>query len=191
LNRLKDSPIPPAKPAALRPGAEEVKSVMMLRNRVSPGNMRGSILPASLALASLIVCQLPPRGVALAGGRDGAPPVVAAEGRRTRPGGAGGEPAGSFPILREPGSTTEKFYCGARIVAPGDTQAGVLEKCGEPARRERRREERIEAVTPDGTILTTVTTEEWLYNFGPERFLYHLKFRDDTLVEIKTGEYGY
>ncbi|AAR34918.1 DUF2845 domain-containing protein [Geobacter sulfurreducens] len=100
-------------------------------------------------------------------------------------------PAKAFPILREPGSTTAKFYCGDRIVAPGDTRAGVIEKCGEPARKEQRREERVQAVTRDGTFLTTVTTEEWVYNFGPDRFLYHLKFLDDRLVEIRTGEYGY
>ncbi|EKD40012.1 MAG: hypothetical protein ACD_75C00204G0001, partial [uncultured bacterium] len=52
-------------------------------------------------------------------------------------------------------------------------------------------EERVQAVTRDGTFLTTVTTEEWVYNFGPDRFLYHLKFLDDRLVEIRTGEYGY
>ena len=67
----------------------------------------------------------------------------------------------------------------------------MIEKCGEPARKERRREERIEAVTSDGMFLTSVTTEEWVYNFGPDRFLYYLKFRDEILVEIKTGEYGY
>jgi hypothetical protein len=36
-----------------------------------------------------------------------------------------------------------------------------------------------------------VTTEEWICNFCPVSFRYYLKFRDDIIVEIRTGAYGY
>lgn len=104
---------------------------------------------------------------------------------------AGNSAAGGTPIYREPGSATSKFYCNDRIVEPGDTMAGVIEKCGEPVRKVPRTEERLEAVTPEGSFVTRLSTEEWTYNFGPDRLLYYLKFRDDILVEIRTGGYGY
>ena len=150
--------------------------------------MKRLIFPSFVALVAGIVFQLPVSGTAIAVDGPAGPPVIGKDGQRMSPGGKRGE---RFPILRELESTTSKFYCGDRIVAPGDTKTGVIEKCGEPARKERRREERIEAVTSDGMFLTSLTTEEWVYNFGPDRFLYYLKFRDEILVEIKTGEYGY
>lgn len=146
------------------------------------------IFSAFFALVAGIVFQVPVRGTVITGDEYAGLPVIATDGQRMSQGVKRGE---RFPILRELESTTAKFYCGDRIVAPGETRTGVIEKCGEPARKELRREERIEAMTPEGLFLTTVTTEEWVYNFGPDRFLYHLKFRDDILVEIRTGEYGY
>ena len=33
--------------------------------------------------------------------------------------------------------------------------------------------------------------EDWSYNFGPNRFVYRLRFRQGVLLEIQTGGYGY
>jgi hypothetical protein len=36
----------------------------------------------------------------------------------------------------------------------------------------------------------TVTFEEWVYNFGPSKFIRILRFRNGLLSEVKTGGYG-
>jgi hypothetical protein len=91
------------------------------------------------------------------------------------------------------GNTPEtlKFYCGEKIVAPGDGRADVLAKCGEPAWRELREDGVTEAYLPDKTPVNFVTTEEWVYNFGSHQFLRFLRFQGDRLAVIETGAYGY
>jgi hypothetical protein len=36
-----------------------------------------------------------------------------------------------------------------------------------------------------------VTIEEWIYNFGPTQFMRILRFENNKLIEIETGDYGY
>jgi hypothetical protein len=86
---------------------------------------------------------------------------------------------------------TLKFYCGDKIVAPGDSRANVLAKCGEPAWREMREDARTEAYLLDKTPVIFVTTEEWVYNFGSHQFLHFLRFQGDRLAVVETGGYGY
>jgi len=86
---------------------------------------------------------------------------------------------------------TRKFYCGDKIVAPGDSRANVLAKCGEPAWREMREDAITETYLPDKTPVNFVTTEEWIYNFGSDQFLRFLRFQGDRLAVIETGDYGY
>jgi hypothetical protein len=88
-------------------------------------------------------------------------------------------------------SETVKFYCGERIIAPGDSRAAVLEKCGEPAWREVREDTVTEAFLADRTPVNLVTTEEWVYNFGATALIHFLRFQEDRLAIIETGGYGY
>jgi hypothetical protein len=86
---------------------------------------------------------------------------------------------------------TSKFSCGGRIVAPGDSRADVLEKCGEPAWKEVREDTVTEALLANRTPVNFVTTEEWVYNFGSSALLLFLRFQGDRLAVIETGGYGY
>ena len=86
---------------------------------------------------------------------------------------------------------TSKFYCGERIVAPGDSRSAVLEKCGEPAWKEVREDTVTEALLANRTPVNLVTTEEWVYNFGSEALVLFLRFQGDRLAVIETGGYGY
>jgi len=84
-----------------------------------------------------------------------------------------------------------KFYCGERIVGPGDTREVVLERCGRPAWTEAREEGVTERFLPDGTPVNLTTTEEWVYNFGSASLIRYLRFQGDRLAVIETGGYGY
>jgi hypothetical protein len=86
---------------------------------------------------------------------------------------------------------TSKFYCGERIVAPGDSRAEVLAKCGEPAWKEVREDTVTEALLANRTAVNFVTTEEWVYNFGSSALILFLRFQGDRLAVIETGGYGY
>ena len=78
------------------------------------------------------------------------------------------------------------FYCGNYLVSEGDTMAEVLLKCGEPFFKDQHVEKERE---DDRTVYVVV--DEWIYNFGPQDWLYSLTFRNGTLKKIRTLGYGY
>ena len=38
--------------------------------------------------------------------------------------------------------------------------------------------------------LIEVAIDEWLYDFGPQRFIQHLTFEQGKLVDVTSGKYG-
>jgi hypothetical protein len=83
------------------------------------------------------------------------------------------------------------FYCGNNLVSEGDTTAEVILKCGQPYWKEEHTEKIIEGVGEGREFRETAVIEEWTYNFGPQDWLYLLKFRNGNLVTIETRGYGY
>ncbi|ETW92425.1 MAG: hypothetical protein ETSY2_53455 [Candidatus Entotheonella gemina] len=84
--------------------------------------------------------------------------------------------------------------CGTRIVSKGDHKTSVRIKCGEPEAIEERVIYRTLHLThhPHGDkIVVPVAIEEWLYNFGPRRFMRQLWFENGKLVRIRSLGYGY
>jgi hypothetical protein len=83
----------------------------------------------------------------------------------------------------------------------GDTKSEVLNKCGEPTSVERTRRvpgfyytdpvdlghEEYRRYVAQGDI----SSEEWTYNFGRNKFIYYLSFQSGELVRIESGGYGY
>jgi len=82
------------------------------------------------------------------------------------------------------------FYCGNKLVSEGDSAAEVLLKCGKPTRKEVNWEKIIKGADTDREHRFDVTVEDWFYNFGPQRWLYKLTFRNGSLVHIETLGYG-
>lgn len=84
------------------------------------------------------------------------------------------------------------------VVSSGDTTADVRTTCGEPTQRETRDECR--GLPPAGRphadgrrpsqVTDCVTVETWTYNFGPQRLVHRLIFRNGRLVSIATQGYG-
>ncbi len=62
--------------------------------------------------------------------------------------------------------------CRDGIVNMGDTKSDVLEKCGEPTRKEGFQE------------------YLWIYDFGSLNLVYYLTFSRNRLERIQTGGYG-
>lgn len=75
--------------------------------------------------------------------------------------------------------------CSNHLIQPGDRQFEVLEYCGEPDIK---------------VLLESVLTlehgalpyrEEWQYNFGPSQFMRYLRFRNNRLIDVRTGSRGF
>lgn len=107
-------------------------------------------------------------------------------------------------------TSANAFWCGSRLVNPGDTRSDVLRKCGPPDWVDSWEEARVERVFglpysrwhgghnwggsethfPRGVVIY-ITVEEWTYNRGPTQFQRILRFENSRLVIVETGDYGY
>ena len=94
--------------------------------------------------------------------------------------------------------------CHGRIVSVGDRKYDVIARCGEPTWVETRQEvyaERhgldyygyggVSSIYADIHRHRVIEIEEWTYNFGPHRLIYHLRFVDGVLERIWTGGHGF
>jgi len=81
---------------------------------------------------------------------------------------------------------TDSCICRNGIVSKGDLIVEVLKKCSQPAQKYQREETRI--LTRGISI---VTVDEWIYNFGPNEFMYSLRFENGRVARIESLDYGY
>jgi len=88
-------------------------------------------------------------------------------------------------------SRTSSFQCPNGIVSVGDTKEEVASKCGDPSQRE------FTELTPIGRSeaykeRNTHTYESaWIYDPGPNGFVYRLKLNDGKVRYIEnTEQYG-
>jgi hypothetical protein len=84
----------------------------------------------------------------------------------------------SFAIDREDKSS---LGCSDGIVNMGDTESEVIEKCGEPTRKER---------SSPSDHFTLPEPNIWVYDFGSSSFVYYLTFTRGKVERIQTGGYG-
>jgi hypothetical protein len=76
--------------------------------------------------------------------------------------------------------------CDRRVVDEQDTVLEVLGRCGEPALRDRHPPANLY-----GQGFFGYPDETWYYNFGPQRLLHILSFRNNRLIRIETDGYGF
>lgn len=95
--------------------------------------------------------------------------------------------------------TAYALRCGTEVISKRDPKIEVARKCGDPDSIEawteyqvisrHHRQGRHDTVLDD--ILISIAVEEWLYNFGPHRLIYRLRFENGYLARIGTLGYGY
>ncbi len=88
------------------------------------------------------------------------------------------------------GTETARPQCGDRVISIGESKADIFAKCGEPFYRTSHDEEVWMPVGGTASRKVIVTVEQWTYNFGPQRFMRIITFRNDKVVDIRTGNYG-
>lgn len=85
----------------------------------------------------------------------------------------------------------QALRCQHGLVAPGDHKVEVLAACGEPVFREQVMEYPFRVLPGDGLshveyLPFGLPSEEWVYDFGPQRFRQLLRFRNNRLASIET-----
>lgn len=96
-------------------------------------------------------------------------------------------------VLLGGGTAHAALTCGRSVVAPGDTAAEVLEKCGEPSRRQS-----VDGKPKTGRVKTTSGgkakggggREVWVYDLGARQLVRYLTFDRGRLRAIEVGGYG-
>jgi hypothetical protein len=90
----------------------------------------------------------------------------------------------------------DALRCGSNLVSDGDHFTEVLRICGNPEHVSTWVEYKTYPIEHDHYPFYTsgygaVTIEEWIYNFGPNRFMQLLRFENGRLRKIKSLDYGY
>ncbi|WP_374403257.1 DUF2845 domain-containing protein [Niveibacterium sp.] len=92
-------------------------------------------------------------------------------------------------------TSAEALRCGNNLVSPGDTKMTVIQKCGEPARKDylckrQRSYTRLADGVETEPVLVTVCdqVEEWTYDPGPGSFLTVLRFEQNELKSVLYGD---
>ncbi len=86
----------------------------------------------------------------------------------------------------------ESMRCGSKLVMIGDTKVDVLSKCGKPATKEKlvRTSSVKKSKRGSSTETRSRTDDQWVYNLGPQDFIYTLTFDGAALKEIGRGGRG-
>jgi len=108
-------------------------------------------------------------------------------------------------LFASPSARADSLACNGRIVSSGDSRYEVKAVCGEPDDASQRVEYRTlrgRVAGPcqrvDGKVICSDTREqvievvidEWIYDFGRNRFIEYLTFEQGKLVSVRTGSYG-
>jgi len=98
--------------------------------------------------------------------------------------------AGQLPAYA---TETGSMICKGGIVSIGDAAGEVMAKCGEPATKSNREDKRVSHSSKPGygKVVTSVSIDDWLFNFGPNEFQYQLILENGRVTRIDSLDYGY
>jgi len=83
------------------------------------------------------------------------------------------------------------FRCGTHLITEGDLSIRVKQYCGEPDWIDRWYEKLVFA---ENTIIEHSLdniSERWVYNLGPRQFMRFVLIRNNRVISIDTGDYGF
>jgi hypothetical protein len=83
-------------------------------------------------------------------------------------------------------AAADSMRCGSQLVTAGMSQAKVAALCGQP----------VQVVHPPASDsvapgVSDVEWETWVYNFGPNRFMQRIRFRNGVVENVSSVGYGY
>ena len=84
----------------------------------------------------------------------------------------------------------QALRCGTRLVDNGDRDFQVRQRCGQPFWIDEFSSVEVHGANSPYEVQTEDVYDAWYYNFGPQRFMMRLLFRNGYLVEEQTLGYG-
>ena len=107
----------------------------------------------------------------------------------------------SLLLLNNSMAADRYLRCQGRLVSIGDTKEEVLDKCGDPEKRDQWEEDQNSTISQiydyknerymaPKVIKKPILMERWTYNMGPNKFIRYLYFQNGELIKIETGEKG-
>ena len=72
----------------------------------------------------------------------------------------------------------------------GDSKLEVVAKCGEPTGGGTAGKEPLPPEGSDQRRQELLARDQWVFDFGPEKFVHYLIFRHGRLMEIRSGGFG-
>jgi Protein of unknown function (DUF2845) len=80
----------------------------------------------------------------------------------------------------------QTMRCGSELITKGTSQAKVAALCGHPAQV-------VRPAVSDGVEpgVSDVEEEIWVYNFGPNKLMQRIRFRNGVVASIDSVGYGY
>jgi hypothetical protein len=109
-------------------------------------------------------------------------------------------------LATSPSARADSLACNGRIVSTGDSRYDVKSICGEPDDASQRVEYRTVRGRVAGPCTRTggkitcsdtreqvieVVIDEWIYDFGRNRFVEYLTFEQGKLLSVRNGSYGH
>ena len=88
--------------------------------------------------------------------------------------------------------TSDSLMCSGGIVSLGDVASDLVNKCGPPTYTTQREQKIVDG--GDSTyerIITIAVIDDWTFNFGPDRFQYHILLKNGRVWKIDSLGYGY
>ena len=107
----------------------------------------------------------------------------------------------SLILLNNSMAADRYLRCQGRLVSIGDTKEEVLDKCGDPEKRDQWEEDQNSTISQiydykneryiaPKVLKKPILMERWTYNMGPNKFIRYLYFQNGELIKIETGEKG-
>jgi hypothetical protein len=88
--------------------------------------------------------------------------------------------------------TTGSMRCNGGLVSVGSTAGEVVKKCGEPTYSTTRQDSRATRDPYTGTRrYSSISVDDWMYNFGPDRFQYRVVMENGIVALIESLDKGY
>jgi len=88
--------------------------------------------------------------------------------------------------------TYDSLMCSGGNISLRDIASEVVRKCGQPAYTMQREQKIVEEDGyPGDRRITTIIFDDWIFNFGPDRFQYRVLLRNGRVWKIESLDYGY
>ncbi|WP_242344603.1 DUF2845 domain-containing protein [Anaeromyxobacter terrae] len=101
--------------------------------------------------------------------------------------GSYGYESGDVAAARE----SKPASCDSSRLKVGDLKLDLLARCGEPAAKDVRQVQRLEASESTITAERSVEVDVWTYDFGPNQFVHIVTLENGKVVAVERGGYGY